>query len=845
MPSHSPKKLIIVESPTKAKTIRSFLKEENVIVEACYGHVRDLPTSAKEIPKDLKEEEWANLGINVKENFKPLYIIPKDKTAVISKLKKLLKEADELYLATDEDREGESISWHLLEILKPKVPFKRMVFHEITQQAITHSFQNMRQLDMNLVNSQEARRLVDRLYGYSLSPLLWKKLAYGLSAGRVQSAGLRMLVEQEIERLKFKKAYYHSLEAIITKEENFSFNLIEWQGKKIVTGKHINPYTGKLNEEESANLHWLEKEEAFLWKNLLEGKKGTITQIQRRQFSLDPPLPFITSSLQQESNRILGLSARETMRIAQSLYEEGFITYMRTDSTSLSEEAQKNAKNIIKEKWNQELINPYPLKGKITKGAQEAHEAIRPAGNFQDPLLTSLSGISLALYTLIYNRTLASLMIASQKETTKYTLEVEKEFIFSASGTKIIKKGFLEVYPEREKEEVFPLLKEKEEVVISQIKSKEHETKAPSRYTEAGLISRLEKEGIGRPSTYASIIGVLLEREYVYKTGQTLIPTFMAMAVTKMLKEHFSQFIDYDFTSEMENKLDLIAEGKFDKEEYLKEFFLGKKGLESIIEKEESKIDPKKTRLVEKLTINQNSIEVKVNRSGAYLSWEEKGEIHTLGLDPKTAPSELDASVIEKLKEQEEKSNAILGYDPKTNDPIFFRVGKYGPYLQVGEKGENNPKPKTVRLHKGATPENLSWENIIKELSLPRLIGEHPQTKEPITGNKGPFGPFISYEDLFISLKEEDKIFTITLEESLKLIEEKILRNEKNTLKKWETEEGEASILRKGRFGLYLKLGKDNIPLGKTITKEEVLSWKEEDILQIYKERKKSKKSKK
>ena len=573
------KYLVIVESPTKAKTIRKFLPK-NYIVEASMGHVRDLPQSAADIPAKHKKEDWAKLGVNVEKNFEPLYVIPKGKNKIVTGLRKHMKECKAIYLATDEDREGESISWHLMELLKPKIPVKRMVFHEITKTAITKALEETRDLDDKLVKAQEARRILDRLYGYTLSPLIWKKIAYGLSAGRVQSTGLRFIVERERERRKFVKSEYWDLKALLKSDnKEFEAKLTYVDGKRIATGKDFDPDTGKLTKKDGFLVD--EKKAKDLQEKLKKGE-WKVTSVEEKESKTHPTKPFITSSLQMEGVRKLGMSAKQTMRTAQRLYEEGLITYMRTDSPNLSKEAIAGARASVAELYGKDYLSDKERNfAAKNKGAQEAHEAIRPAGaEFKHPDETGMDGKEKQLYELIWKRTLASQM----KEATKANMAVKIEVDgtqFNANGSRIVFPGFLRVYVEGsddpdkaldDKEVILPTMKEGQGVACSNLEALSHETKPPARFTEASLVQRLEKEGVGRPSTYATIIGTIQDRGYVRKEGSALIPSFTGMAVVQLLEKYFENYVDYGFTSEMEEKLDLIAVGDVDQQKYLKSF---------------------------------------------------------------------------------------------------------------------------------------------------------------------------------------------------------------------------------------------------------------------------------
>jgi DNA topoisomerase-1 len=634
------KYLVIVESPTKAKTIRKFLPK-NYIVEASMGHIRDLPQSATDIPAKYKKEEWAKLGVNVENDFEPLYVTPKGKGKIVKDLKAKLKGCSAIYLATDEDREGESISWHLLAQLKPKIPVKRMVFHEITKKAIQKSLEETRDLDEKLVRAQETRRILDRLYGYTLSPLIWKKIAYGLSAGRVQSSGLRLICQREEERMRFVRSNYWDIKANLytnnKDKDAFEAKLLNIAGSRIASGKDFNPNTGKIDKK---GIELLDAKKAKDLADKLAKQDWEVTSVEEKESKTHPTKPFITSSLQMEGVRKLGLSARNTMRVAQKLYEEGLITYMRTDSPNLSQEAINGARSSIESLYGKEYLADKPRQYKASsKGAQEAHEAIRPAGSdFKHPDETGLTGKEKALYELIWKRTMASQM----KEATKMNMNVRiqsGDSEFSANGSRIVFPGFLRVYVEGsddpdkaldDKEVLLPVLKEGQKINLAQVLPSEHETKPPARFTEASLVQRLEKEGIGRPSTYASIIGTIQERGYVRKDGSALVPSFTGFAVYKLLENYFINLVDYGFTSEMEQALDMIAVGEVDHIDYLKKFYKGKGGLKSKVDGQEKKIKPEESRTIELSTID-GKVEVKVGRYGPYVIVKDdktKEEVH-------------------------------------------------------------------------------------------------------------------------------------------------------------------------------------------------------------------------
>lgn len=822
------KYLVIVESPTKAKTIRKFLPS-NYIVEASMGHIRDLPQSASDIPAALKKEEWAKLGVNVEENFEPLYVVPKDKKKIITDLKSKMKDCDTIYLATDEDREGESISWHLLELLKPKMPVKRMVFHEITKTAILKALKDTREVDEKLVRAQETRRILDRLYGYTLSPLIWKKIAYGLSAGRVQSTGLRMIAERERERMRFKRSVYWDIKAQVhpaaDKKAIFDAKLTSVKGGRVAGGKDFDGLTGKLADEKKVVL-LDEKKSRDLAKNI-EKAEWKVTSVEEKTFNSKPAIPFITSTLQMESNRKLGMSSKDTMRTAQRLYEEGLITYMRTDSPNLSQEAINAARNMVVELYGKEYLNPevrqYAAK---QKGAQEAHEAIRPAGaEFTHPDKTGMTGRELALYELIWKRTMATQMKEAEKAS--MTIKIEAgDAEFSASGTRILFPGFLRVYVEgsddpeaalEDKEVILPVLKKGDSLKAASITPDMHETKPPARFTEASIVQSLEKEGVGRPSTYASIIGTILDRGYVRKEGSALIPTFTGLAVIQLLETHFAHLVDYSFTSEMEESLDKIAYGEEDWLKYLTKFYKGKAGLAKKVEEQDKKIKPEESRTIH-IMKDGEQMDIKVGRFGPYVveKGEGKDEVHA-SIPEDIAPADLDPEQIKELLKNQANGPTPIGTDPKTKQKIYCLVGRYGAYFQLGEVTEENPKPKRASLPKGKDPKTATVDDAVQALSLPRELGLHPETQKPILANNGRFGPYVMCDGNFRSLKKEDDLFTVDLKRAIELLSEEkgASRRGGKVLKDF----GMVAKLKKkaqvldGKYGPYIKVGTKNITL--------------------------------
>ncbi len=818
--------LVIVESPTKARTIKRFLPK-NYEVEASIGHVRDLPQKASDVPKHLKGEEWARLGIDIENGFKPLYITPKGKGKIITELRKKAKNADAVVLATDEDREGESISWHLLEVLKTKVPVRRMVFHEITKAAIEEAMENYRDVDMRLVKAQETRRILDRLYGYTISPLVWKKIAYGLSAGRVQSPGLRLIVDRERERITFKKSVYWDLKAHLTSPADdsstpFEARLQSVEGVRVAGSKDFDSISGELK---NSKVRVLNRDDAEALAERLRAGTWKVAEVTTKDSTSRPAAPFITSTLQQEGNRKLGLSARDTMRLAQRLYEEGLITYMRTDSPHLSGEAIGGARRAVEERYGSDYLSESPRQYSSRKDAQEAHEAIRPAGaNFLSPDETNLSGRDRALYEMIWKRTVATQMADARKKSVTARIEVE-DAVFTATGTRIIFPGFLRVYVEGkddpdaaldDKEVFLPALEEGQNLNLGGLDSLYHETKPPARYTEASLVQTLEKQGIGRPSTYASIISVLYERNYIRRQGTALVPTFTGVAVVQLLEDHFRELIDYGFTSDMESALDEIAEGERDSLEYLRSFYLGDHGLKARVDHREGAIDPDTSRTIHFPQLRKDT-QIKVGRYGPYLVKQENGSeaVHA-SIPEEIAPADLTREEIDELIELQKKGPEPIGTDPETGKNVYCFVGRYGPYVQLGEKTEEEPKPRRASLPRDLKPKDVDLEVALKLLSLPRTLGHHPETGKEIVANNGRFGPYVVHDGDFRSLKKEDDVYTVTLDRALELLaEEKKGRKSSRVLKELGThpKDEKKIAVYDGKYGPYIKHGSKNISL--------------------------------
>ena len=722
------KKLLIVESPTKAKTISRFL-DSSYKVSACMGHIRDLPESAKDVPEKYKDKSWKNLGVNVEKDFEPIYCIPKDKAKVVQSLKAELKTASELILATDEDREGESISWHLLQILKPKAPVKRIVFHEITKEAIQSALKNYRSINQKLVQAQEARRVLDRLVGYSLSPLLWKKITWGLSAGRVQSPAVKLISEREIERMNFVVVPYFTLTADLSREgkvrDSFPASLRSWKSKKIATGKDFTS-KGVLTNKNLLHLKALSARE--LVKELSKKTtQWTVKEVEKKPVSRSPKPPFITSTLQQTASRMLNLSPRQTMSFAQKLYEKGLITYMRTDSTSLSEQALRETRRIISSLYGQKELTPKAriYKTKV-KGAQEAHEAIRPAGSaFKPPAKAGLSGGELKLYELIWRRTLACQMKNCEQEQTHIQIQAGQEALFFASGLRIVSSGFYKALKEQEEAgPLLPPLKKGDKLKCLKLAEEERKTQPPFRYNEASLIQKLEKEGIGRPSTYAPIISTIQDRGYVRKKNKSLAPTFTALAVTKLLNDYLPDYVDLDFTSKMEKTLDDMAVGKTGYVGYLNKIYKGKKGLKQQVKQKEKQIDGSQSRTL--IFSPFKGINFHVGRFGAYITRKQgKTELKS-SLPEELFLSDITAKKLEELFKAKKGAERAFGADPKTKKKIFIKTGRFGPYLEL-EGGE-----KRASIPRFLSPENLKLEQALQLLELPKTLGQHPKTKKEI-----------------------------------------------------------------------------------------------------------------
>ncbi|WP_319758187.1 type I DNA topoisomerase [uncultured Sphaerochaeta sp.] len=817
--------LIIVESPTKARTISKFLPS-NCKVVASKGHIRDLPED--------------KMAIDVEKGFACEYQVVAGKNALIKEIKSSLKSVDKLLLATDEDREGESISWHLLEVLKPKVPHQRMVFHEITKKAITDALEHGRDLDENLVQAQESRRVVDRLYGYTLSPTLWKKLSNKrLSAGRVQSVGLRLTVDRERLRIAFSQSTYFDAKAklLSLSKQAFEAKLTAYAGQTIANGKDFDSTTGEYKGKQNTLL--LAEEQAKAIVKELSSAAFVVEDVQKKPFVTRPSIPFTTSTLQQDAIKKLHISASETMRIAQRLYENGYITYMRTDSPSLSQEGTNAARSLVDQLYGKEYLSPSPRYfAAKSAGAQEAHEAIRPAGErFAVPSETSLSGKDLALYELIWKRTLASQMADAKKATTTVTIKAGNG-TFVASGTQIVFPGFIRAYVEGsddpdaaldDKETFLPAMKAGEECSLQQLEEVAHQTKSPARYTEASLVQELEKRGIGRPSTYASIIKTLMDRKYVMKEGNALVPTFMGFAVCQFLETNFSQFIDYDFTSKMEDNLDKIAAGELDKNKFLNAFYLGDTGLENQ-NKLQLALDNKVVSKTLRLSQISDDNPVMIGPYGPYVV-DKDGQFISL---PNTwLPGTTTDEDVKTLIAEGKKVHVPveLGKGPVHGEPVKLMNGRFGPYWQEGD-GKSAVRASIPKwVHDADKSEDLKIAS--RYLALPRVLGKDENGND-VLAQKGKYGPYISCDKKTRKLNRLDKdqqLFSITLEEALELLSKEPEKGSggkagrgsarASVIKELGQFEQEPVALATGRYGFYLRFGKQNIALPNEYKKDE------------------------
>ena len=859
------KRLVVVESPTKARTIRNFLPGDEFDIEASMGHVRDLPASAKEIPSEFKGEDWARLGVKVNNGFEPLYVVPSGKKKVVRELRKKLRQADELYIATDEDREGESIGWHLVKVLDPSVPVRRMVFHEITEEAIQDALDHTRDIDQDLVEAQEARRILDRLVGYSISPLLWRKIKPKLSAGRVQSVAVRVLVMREKERIAFVPATYWDLKAQLAKSKQpFEAEMTHYDGVRLAAGRDFDDDTGRLKDSltEGKDVLLLSEEKARELAAQLPDETWRIAEVKHRTRTRSPYAPFITSTLQQEASRKLNLTASRTMQVAQRLYENGYITYMRTDSTNLSKEAVQGARKAVRERYGDDYLSKKTRSYQSSKSAQEAHEAIRPAGSaMKTKKELGLRGVEAALYDLIWKRTVATQMADARVRFTNVYIDAgdgEEKARFRASGKTIEFPGFYRAYvegsddPEAEledRERPLPKLAEGETNSESGFSVRDlepigHETKPPSRYTEASLVKTLEEEGIGRPSTYASIIGTVQQRGYVRKSGSSLVPTFTAFATNNLMEEQFDSLVDVNFTARMEETLDHIAAGEEDATPYLKRFYLGDGGVEGRVENGLEVLD---ARAISEIAFPQwGDYVVRVGKYGPYVEGELNSETATASIPDDLAPGDVTEEKLQEVLEVANKGDRVLGIHPEADMPVLLKSGPYGPYLQLGDN-EQEGKPKRVSLPDDVEPAEVDFDLGLQLINLPRVLGDHPETGNTIDAGIGRYGPYVrhrkpSAKDTYASLRKgQDGVLTVGLERAVELIRRKENRNKPVRTLGEHPDTGKTIEVRTGRYGPYVKHNKTNASLPDDVTIEDLTREQALDLL-AKKSKKKSKK---
>jgi DNA topoisomerase-1 len=842
LPTAAKNRLVIVESPAKAKTISGYLGP-GYVVEASFGHIRDLPAGAKQMPERYKKEPWAYLGVDVDNGFVPVYIVNPDRAKQVTKLKALVKDADEVLLATDEDREGEAIAWHLVETLKPKVPVKRMVFHEITKPAIQAAVASPRDIDRDLVDAQETRRILDRLYGYDVSAVLWKKVQRGLSAGRVQSVATRIVVDRERQRMLFRSADYWDVVATLAdakaKDGSFTATLIALNGDRVATGKDFEPTTGKTK----SNVVHLDEAAARGLAARLDDRPFVVTRVEEKPYRRRPYAPFITSTLQQEAARKLRYSSQMTMRVAQRLYENGYITYMRTDSVNLSEAAIAAARTQIAELYGASSVPPQPRRytSKV-KNAQEAHEAIRPAGDsFRTPgeVARELSTEEFKLYELIWRRTIASQMTDAVGQSVSVRIRAvsttQEEADFSASGKTITDPGFLRAYVEssddideesEDTEHRLPVLVKDQRLVEENLEPVGHTTQPPARFTEASLIKALEELGVGRPSTYTPTLQTIQDRGYVFKRGQALVPSFVAFAVIELLEQHYPRLVDYDFTAAMEDQLDQIAGGDATALDFLTAFYFGSLaapegsiahagGLKKLVTEQLGDIDARSINSIKLFTDDEGrDVVVRVGRYGPYL---QRGEEDTdrVSIPDGIAPDELTPAKVDELYlggagERE------LGRHPETGEPVVLKSGRYGPYVSSGEVNAS--------LLKTHTPESVTLTEALRLLTLPRLVGKD-EAGEPIYAKNGRYGPYIERGKDSRSLENEEQLFTVTLDQALVLLAAPKTRGRRAAqppLRDLGVDPltDKAMVIKDGRFGPYVTDGETNASLRRGQTPE-------------------------
>ena len=831
-------KLVIVESPAKARKIGSFLGDEYV-VEASVGHIRDLPQRAADIPKEFKKFAWAKEGVNIEEEFAPLYVINPDKKSKVAELKELMKDADELILATDEDREGEAIAWHLIEVLRPKIPVRRMVFHEITKDAIQKAAKETRDLDYRLVDAQETRRVLDRLYGYRLSPVLWKKVMPRISAGRVQSVATRLIVERERERMAFISSGWWDLAAACV--PGFSARLLSLDGKRVAATNDFDS-NGGIKEKSATNILLLDEAAARELVQSLNGQSLVVKSLEESPRTERPKAPFTTSTMQQDAGSRLGWGAQLTMRIAQRLYENGYITYMRTDSVTLSSSSIAAARSSAQALYGKEFVpaTPRVYEGK-TKNAQEAHEAIRPAGeSFRTPgeLAPELSRDEFALYDLIWKRTIASQMSDAKKQQMRVDFDVKtktgSDAIFRANGSVVVFAGFLAAYEDivEEKADIeevdrrLPAMKVGEKIEVSEYSCEGHETKPPARYTEPTLVKKLEELGIGRPSTFASIMQTIQDRGYVAKRGRALVPTFLAFSVTGLLEQHFTKLIDYEFTASMEEDLDRIANGDEERVAWLTKFFYGSDNNPGLadLSADLGAID---AQAINTMKMGED-IEIRVGRFGAYLQQGQGDDRKFANIPEQMAPDELTLPVAIELLAKP-SGERKLGTDPETGLEVIAKSGRFGAYItevfpeEIVEEGakkkrkkKDAPKPKTASLLSTMSLDTVDLSDALRLLSLPRSLGSYQD--EIITVQNGRYGPYMKHGADSRTLTSEDQLFSIGLEEAIEIYKQPKVRRRgvaKPPLKELgkDPQTEREVIVKDGRFGVYVTDGETNATL--------------------------------
>jgi DNA topoisomerase I len=862
------RRLVIVESPAKARTIAGYLGK-GYVVESSIGHIRDMPDKAAEIPTKYRKESWARLGVNVDADFEPLYVVNSDKRQQVSKLKHLLKDADELLLATDEDREGEAIAWHLLEELKPKVPAHRMVFHEITPEAIAQAVANPRDMDNGLVEAYQTRRVLDRLYGYEVSPVLWKKVMPQLSAGRVQSVAIRLVVDRERERIAFRGARYWDLEAVFAPASNaasgesrssdaddvasFPAALVAVDGRRVAQGRDFSP-TGELRSADMggtergsrADILHLDGEAAAGLADRLSEANFAVSSVERKPYRRSPYAPFRTTTLQQEASRKLGFSAKYAMQVAQRLYENGHITYMRTDSITLSQTAITAARTQARDLYGAEYVPDAPrVYASKVKSAQEAHEAIRPAGDaFRTPAQTGLHGDELRLYELVWKRTVASQMKDATGESVSVRVTgisaAQEQAEFAASGKVIGFYGFLKAYVEGaddpdaeldDNQRRLPALAEADPLTALSLAAAEHATRPPARYTEASLIKELEDREIGRPSTYASIIGTILDRGYVFKKGTALVPSFVAFAVVTLLERHFTQLVDYDFTARMEEGLDEIARGEAARVPWLRRFYFGtdsEEGLKELV----SDLGDIDARDVSSFPLAGTDIVVRVGRYGPYL--ERDGQ--RVNVPDGTAPDELTPEFAIELLNRP-SGDKVLGTDPQTGTTIIAKGGRFGPYVTEQLAEGSAAKPRSTSLLKSMDLDSVTLDDALRLLTLPRTLGE--LDGEPVTVQNGRYGPYVKKGTDSRSLETEEEMFTVTLDEAKQMFAQPKPRGRAARaaaappLRELGSDpaSGKPIVLREGRWGPYVTDGETNASLRKSDAPESITPQRAVELL--------------